>query len=121
MILVTASIAAPLVALIGAIDGTDKTHNGDWIEGVCAARDLLAPNTVEVLSHSVQEVGHYFAASHIEVTFKALKERADKLAEALEWMDSQCDAQPLESERRMINATLAAIRAEYAPGYFDAC
>jgi hypothetical protein len=118
---ITANIAAPLVSLIVAIDGDDATHNGDWIEAVCAARDLLAPNTLEVLNQCPQEIGQHFAASQIEVTFKALKERADKLAEALEWMDSQCDAEPLQSERRMINATLAAIRAEYAPGYFDAC
>lgn len=118
---VTAHIAAPLIVLLATIDSTSDQLGGEWVEGVCAKRDLLAPNTVDALAQCAQEAGEHFSANQIESTVKALKERSDKLAEALEWIESQSDAEPLNSERRMIAATLAAIYAEYAPGYFDAC
>lgn len=57
--------------------------------------------------------------SNIEATVKLLQARYSYLGEALEYCDSMEAAQPLEAERRILLATLAAIKAEYAPGYFD--
>ena len=50
---------------------------------------------------------------------RALEARYQELSECLEWIDSSEEAAPIEEEARIIQATLRAIKAEHAPGYFD--
>jgi hypothetical protein len=57
--------------------------------------------------------------SAVVSTVRLLHSRMDFLGGALEYAKDTDDALPLESERRILQATLAAIKAEYAPGYFD--
>ena len=58
-------------------------------------------------------------ASNVAATVALLQSRLDYLGDALEHADTQEAAQPIEAERRILMTTLAAIKAEYAPGYFD--
>lgn len=60
-----------------------------------------------------------FAATTIVETVKKLVERSKVLTDQLEWIDEQCNAQPLEAEMRIISVTLAAIKEEYGATYFD--
>lgn len=57
--------------------------------------------------------------SNVAATVKMLQSRLDYLGDALEHFDTMEAAEPIEAERRILRATLAAIKAEYAPGYFD--
>lgn len=61
-----------------------------------------------------------FANERLAATVRELQARNDLLDEALEWVEGADEAVPLERERRIIFATIAAIKAEFAPGYFDA-
>lgn len=64
-------------------------------------------------------VANLVKPANVVETVKQLRYELDQLAEALEWATSQSEAEPLESQRRMLQAMLTAIKAEYAPGYFD--
>jgi len=57
--------------------------------------------------------------SNVAASVTLLQSRLDYLGDALEHADTQETAQPIEAERRILMTTLAAIKAEYAPGYFD--
>ncbi|HEJ2342256.1 TPA: hypothetical protein ACWLUJ_005773 [Pseudomonas aeruginosa] len=57
--------------------------------------------------------------SNVAASVKLLQSRFNYLGEALEYCDSMEAAQPIEAERRILLATLSAIKGEYAPGYFD--
>lgn len=59
-----------------------------------------------------------FEKKNIAETVAQLRERSARLADALEWIENQEDAGPLEMEQRIINATLSAIAVEYGPNYF---
>lgn len=60
----------------------------------------------------------HFGKKNIGKTVEQLRARAAHLAEALEWTYNQDEASPMESELRIINATLSAIAVEYGPNYF---
>ncbi|MCS8413391.1 hypothetical protein N0754_18980 [Pseudomonas aeruginosa] len=59
-----------------------------------------------------------FHHSCLAETVRDLEARNEELNQSLEWCRDAVDAAPLEQERRIIFATLAAIKAEFAPGYF---
>ncbi|EPG8943782.1 hypothetical protein L4Z64_001186 [Pseudomonas aeruginosa] len=59
-----------------------------------------------------------FQHSRLAETVRDLEARNEELNQSLEWCRDAVDAAPLEQERRIIFATLAAIKAEFAPGYF---
>lgn len=85
----------------------------DWLRNI-----ELVHKTLTTANH-----GHpgkpVFAPQQINATVKSLQERSTRLAEMLEWVEDSVEAEPLVTEQRIISATLAAIKAEYAPGYFD--
>lgn len=58
-------------------------------------------------------------SSNAAATVKLLQSRLEYLGDALEYADTMEAAEPIEAERRILRATLTAIKAEYAPGYFD--
>lgn len=58
-------------------------------------------------------------AGNVAASVTLLQSRLDYLGDALEHADTQEAAQPIEAERRILMTTLAAIKAEYTPGYFD--
>lgn len=60
-----------------------------------------------------------FEVSYITDTMKELKERAERLNDVLEWADSRAEADAYERELRIINKTIAAMKAEYPPKWFD--
>lgn len=56
---------------------------------------------------------------NIVETVKQLCHSLEQIDEALSWANSQEEAEPLNVQRRILNATLTAIKAEYSSGYFD--
>jgi hypothetical protein len=71
------------------------------------------------MNNEQQAVFSMAEASNVAATVALLQSRLDYLGDALERADTQEAAQPIEAERRILMATLAAIKAEHAPGYFD--
>lgn len=69
---------------------------------------------------STQHQTLIFEHKYIAGTVRELQERASRIDDVVEWSNSSAETTQLDGERRIISATLAAIRAEYAPGYFDA-
>lgn len=55
--------------------------------------------------------------STVRRTVKVLEARLEFLRDALDHPET--DRQPMEAECRILDATVAAIKAEFAPGYFD--
>ncbi|MEQ0863829.1 hypothetical protein [Pseudomonas aeruginosa] len=59
-----------------------------------------------------------FQHSRLADTVRDLEARNEELNQSLELRRDAIERAPLEQERRIIFATLAAIKAEFAPGYF---
>lgn len=56
--------------------------------------------------------------SNITNTMAMLRRRYEYLANCLEGCEDFAQAEPFNQERRIIHATMTAIKAEFAPGYF---
>lgn len=68
---------------------------------------------------STQQQALIFEHKCIAATVRELRERASRIDDAVEWSNSTSETTQLDSERRIISVTLAAINAEYGPSYFD--
>ena len=66
------------------------------------------------------DIQKIFLKSNRVQVVRELEQRLAQLHEALEWIDCSEEAAPIEEEARIIQATLRAIRAEHAPGFFAA-
>lgn len=64
-------------------------------------------------------MGHAFHRDYIAVTVGNLRARFEELTDAVIECQEQRHADPLETERRMIQAALAGVDKEYGSKYFD--